>query len=154
MIASTDSGLDEILISNAYENQGLPQMKAMPNSTKPRYTGILSKQSKLKDQTTRAGSLWTSIEDDKSPVPGVSILNTHMTNSNAVTLNSVINRTLLSNSDVKSVKKRYKVAPGTSIDPISNNPAGYSSLTKVLQDPSASTSHASVKMQRIFVIDS
>ena len=49
MIASIDSGLDELYINNAYEDNSFPPMPMMPNSTKPRYTGVLSKQSKLKD---------------------------------------------------------------------------------------------------------
>ena len=45
MLDSVDSGLGKLYTSNAYEDRSFPPMPVIPHSTKPRYTGVLSKQS-------------------------------------------------------------------------------------------------------------
>lgn len=86
----------------------MPQVGITSNTntnTKPRYNGILSKQTKatMRDVATRMDSGHSS-EDRREPITAVSILNTNVL---GVTMNSSLNRTSLCNSDAKSTKKRY-----------------------------------------------
>ena len=80
-------------------------------SQKPRYTGILSKVNKAK-AGTMTGSRGSS--EDKPPITAVSILNTNNNSAggqgtqNQATMHSTLDRTLLSNSDARSTKKRYR----------------------------------------------
>lgn len=79
-------------------------------TSKPRYTGILSKANKTKNGTM-TGSRGSS--DEKTPITAVSILNTNANSGgpgtqNQATMQSTLNRSLISNSDAKSTKKRYK----------------------------------------------